>query len=45
MAKQDLEFNKNEDVNKQAWDAILAKLKTIELGGGKKSAAKQKANG
>ena len=45
MAKQDLEFNKNEDVNKQAWDAILAKLKTIELGGGKKSAAKQKAKG
>lgn len=45
MAKQDLDFNKNEDVNKQAWDAILAKLKTIELGGGKKSAAKQKAKG
>jgi acetyl-CoA carboxylase carboxyltransferase component len=45
MAKQNLQFNKNEDVNKQAWDAVLAKLKIIEKGGGEKSAAKQKANG
>ena len=45
MAKENLQFNKNEDVNKQAWDAVLAKLKTIEKGGGEKSAAKQKANG
>jgi len=45
MAKQNLKFNKNEDVNKQAWDAVLAKLKTIEKGGGEKSAAKQKAKG
>ena len=45
MAKENLQFNKNEDVNKQAWDAVLAKLKTIEKGCGEKSAAKQKANG
>src|SRR5210317_1695050 len=45
MAKQDLGFNKNEDVNKQLWDAVQAKLTKIELGGGEKSAQKQKAKG
>src|SRR5210317_1333128 len=45
MAKQDLGFHKNEDVNKQLWDAVQAKLTKIELGGGEKSAQKQKAKG
>ena len=45
MAKQDFGFNKNEDVNKQLWDAVQAKLNKIELGGGEKSAQKQKAKG
>ena len=38
MAKQDFGFNKNEDVNKQLWDAVQAKQNKIELGGGEKSA-------
>ena len=45
MSKKDLEFNKNEDVNKQLWDAVQAKLIKIEKGGGEKSALKQKAKG
>jgi len=33
MAKQDLENKKNEEVNKQLWDAVHAKPTKIELGG------------
>ena len=45
MAKTDLEFNKNEDLNKQAWDAVKQKLSVIYQGGGAKAAAKQKEKG
>lgn len=45
MTKQDLEFNKNEDVNKQLWDSVQSKLNKIAQGGGEKSASKQKAKG
>ena len=45
MAKQDLDFNKNEDVNKQLWDAVKAKLDVIQKGGGEKASAKQKQKG
>ena len=45
MAKTDLEFNKNEDLNKQAWDAVKQKLSVIHQGGGAKAAAKQKEKG
>lgn len=45
MTKQDLEFNKNEDVNKQLWDSVQSKLNNIAQGGGEKSASKQKAKG
>ncbi|MFT6814973.1 MAG: 3-methylcrotonyl-CoA carboxylase beta subunit [Sphingobacteriales bacterium] len=43
--KEDLSFNKNEDVNKQLVDKLKHKLKKIYLGGGEKNAAKQKAKG
>lgn len=45
MTKHDLEFNKNEDVNKQLWDSVQSKLNVIAQGGGEKSASKQKAKG
>ncbi len=45
MSKQELEFNKNEDVNKQLWDAVKAKLENIYKGGGEKAASKQKEKG
>jgi 3-methylcrotonyl-CoA carboxylase beta subunit len=45
MANQNLDFNKNEDVNKQLWDAVKAKLDVIQKGGGEKAAAKQKEKG
>jgi acetyl-CoA carboxylase carboxyltransferase component len=45
MAKQNLDFNKNEDVNKQLWDSVKAKLDVIYKGGGEKAAAKQKEKG
>jgi acetyl-CoA carboxylase carboxyltransferase component len=45
MAKQNLDFNKNEDVNKQLWDSVKAKLDIIFKGGGEKAAAKQKEKG
>ena len=45
MGKQDLDFNKNEDVNKQLWDAVKAKLDVIHKGGGEKAATKQKQKG
>jgi acetyl-CoA carboxylase carboxyltransferase component len=41
----DLEFNKNEDINKQLIYQLKQKLKKVYLGGGEKSAAKQKAKG
>ncbi|TDG36933.1 acyl-CoA carboxylase subunit beta [Pedobacter changchengzhani] len=40
-----IEFNKNEDVNKQMVYELNHKLKKIYLGGGEKNAAKQKAKG
>ncbi|QHS56999.1 acyl-CoA carboxylase subunit beta [Mucilaginibacter sp. 14171R-50] len=41
----DLEFNKNEDVNKQLVYEFNTRLKKIYLGGGEKAAAKQKEKG
>src|SRR6056300_882139 len=40
-----LEFNKNEDHNKTLLSQLNFKLAKIELGGGKKKADKQKAQG
>ncbi len=40
-----IEFNKNEDINKQLVDVLKAKLKKIYFGGGEKNAAKQKEKG
>jgi len=45
MATTNLEFNKNEDLNQQAWDAVKQKLSVIHQGGGAKAAAKQKEKG
>ena len=41
----DLEFNKNEDINKQLVYDLNTRLKKIYLGGGEKAAAKQKEKG
>jgi 3-methylcrotonyl-CoA carboxylase beta subunit len=41
----DIEFNKNEDINKQLVYEVNTKLKKIFLGGGEKAAAKQKEKG
>lgn len=41
----DIEFNKNEDVNKQLVYELKTRLKKIYLGGGEKNAAKQKEKG
>src|ERR1700761_5439517 len=41
----DLEFNKNEDINKQMVFDLNTRLKKIYLGGGEKAAAKQKEKG
>ncbi|SDZ86429.1 acyl-CoA carboxylase subunit beta [Pedobacter hartonius] len=41
----DIEFNKNEDINKQLVYELKTRLKTIYKGGGEKSAAKQKEKG
>jgi acetyl-CoA carboxylase carboxyltransferase component len=41
----DIEFNKNEDVNKQLAEELKFKLKKVFLGGGEKAAAKQKDKG
>ena len=38
----DIEFNRNEDINKQLVYQLNKKLKEVSLGGGEKSAAKQK---
>ncbi|MEO8795976.1 MAG: carboxyl transferase domain-containing protein, partial [Daejeonella sp.] len=40
-----IEFNKNEDVNKQLLYDVKTRLKKIYAGGGEKAAAKQKAKG
>ena len=40
-----LEFNKNEDVNKQLLFQVKTRLKKIYAGGGEKAAAKQKEKG
>lgn len=40
-----IEFNKNEDVNKQLVYELKTKLKKIHMGGGEKNAAKQKEKG
>jgi acetyl-CoA carboxylase carboxyltransferase component len=45
MAAQDIEFNRNEDINKQLLDSVRVKLLKIHEGGGAKSAAKQKEKG
>ncbi|WP_158795714.1 acyl-CoA carboxylase subunit beta [Pedobacter sp. L105] len=41
----DIEFNKNEDINKQLVYELKTRLKKIYKGGGEKSAAKQKEKG
>ncbi|MBC7398531.1 MAG: acyl-CoA carboxylase subunit beta, partial [Mucilaginibacter sp.] len=41
----DIEFNKNEDINKQLAFDVTTRLKKIYLGGGEKAAAKQKEKG
>src|ERR1700753_480556 len=41
----DIEFNKNEDVNKQLVFELTSKLKKVHAGGGEKAAAKQKEKG
>jgi len=41
----DIEFNKNEDINKQLVYDLKTQLKNIYKGGGEKSAAKQKEKG
>lgn len=43
--KADLEFNKNEDLNKQLVYELKTKFKKVALGGGEKAAAKQKEKG
>ena len=40
-----LEFNKNEDLNKQSWDLAKSRLNKIFDGGGAKAAAKQREKG
>ena len=41
----DIEFNKNEDINKQLVYELRGKLKKIYQGGGEKAIAKQKEKG
>ncbi|MFD2866528.1 acyl-CoA carboxylase subunit beta [Mucilaginibacter antarcticus] len=41
----DLDFNKNEDINKQLMYDVNTRLKKIHQGGGEKAAAKQKEKG
>lgn len=45
MTKEELEFNKNEDLNKQLWAHYKKLAKKIHLGGGERSAAKQHQKG
>jgi 3-methylcrotonyl-CoA carboxylase beta subunit len=41
----DIDFNKNEDINKQLVYELNTRLKKVHLGGGEKAAAKQKEKG
>jgi 3-methylcrotonyl-CoA carboxylase beta subunit len=41
----DIDFNKNEDINKQLVYEVKTRLKKVYLGGGEKAAAKQKEKG
>lgn len=43
--KQDIEFNANEDFNKQLVYELKTKFKKVSIGGGEKAAAKQKEKG
>lgn len=43
--KQDIDFNANEDQNKQLVYELKTKFKKVSLGGGEKAAAKQKEKG
>jgi len=45
ISKAELEFNKNEDHNRQLVYELKSKFKTVALGGGKKAAEKQKEKG
>jgi 3-methylcrotonyl-CoA carboxylase beta subunit len=45
MSTQDIQFNKNEDLNKQDWDLAKSRLEKIYGGGGEKASAKQKEKG
>ena len=45
ISAKDLEFNKNEDAMRKLVDKMEYKFKKVMLGGGEKSAAKQKAKG
>ncbi len=45
MSNTDIQFNKNEDLNKQEWDLVKARSDKIAQGGGAKAAAKQKEKG
>ncbi len=45
LSKHDLEFNRNEDENKLQWSEVQSRLNKIYLGGGAKSAARQKEKG
>lgn len=45
ISAKDLEFNKNEDAMRQLVDKMEYKFTKVKLGGGEKSAAKQKAKG
>lgn len=45
MTKEELEFNKNEDLNKQLWGHYRKLAKKIHAGGGERSAAKQHQKG
>lgn len=45
MTEQNIQFNRNEDLNKREWDLISARLQKIYSGGGEKASAKQKEKG
>lgn len=45
MTQQNIQFNRNEDLNKREWDLISARLQKIYSGGGEKASAKQKEKG
>lgn len=45
LQHMNIEFNKNEDLNKQQLDRVIAAFEKIKKGGGEKAAAKQKEKG